>query len=380
MSRLQKGPHHRPAVTDGSLLPVTVMGIDLGGTGTRAELVDDAGEVLGVGFAEGANLRSAGGGIPGAARAVRRAAEGALAQADGARALGDDGARSRAKSGSRQHLPEVIVVAASGAGAARHEEVASAFREALAGICDRVHVENDLAAAFRSASSGGDGYLLLSGTGAVAARYRNGVLEQRADGLGWILGDAGSGLWIGWQGLRAAAADLDGRGPHTELTARITEALDVPPVTGDPCQDLVRRTDELAPAQMGGLAPLVLASAGTDEVAAEIARRAGRALLTSLDAVTLDDVVADGADREPALADQEPALASHERAGLDSATTGREPIPADRELVLAGGILAHSTPVHEAVVTELERRGDWRVVTAADPVVGALRIARELAG
>jgi N-acetylglucosamine kinase-like BadF-type ATPase len=349
------------------------MGIDLGGTSTRAELVDGAGEVLGVGVAEGANLRSAGSGIPGAARAVRRAAE--LALAEGGRArdaervfpsegtpeaketlaeAGGDGPAARA--GSRQCLPEVIVVAASGAGAARHQEVASAFREALAGICDRVHVENDLAAAFRSASSGGDGYLLLSGTGAVAARYRNGLLERRADGLGWILGDAGSGLWIGWQGLRAAAADLDGRGPRTELTARITEALEVPAVTGDPCQDLVRRVDELAPAQMGGLAPLVLASAGTDEVAAGIARRAGRALLTSLDAV-----MADGADRDPASA-------------------GREPIPADRELVLAGGILAHPTPVRDAVVTELEKRGGWRVVTAADPVVGTLRIARELAG
>lgn len=340
------------------------MGIDLGGTSTRAELVDGTGEVLGIGVCEGANLRSAGNGIPGAAQAVRRAAERALAEAGAARALnervrdaergwscegtpeakgalaeaGGDGAVTGA--GSRQPLPEVVVVAASGAGAARHQEVTSAFQEALAGICDRVHVENDLAAAFRSASSGGDGYLLLSGTGAVAGRYRNGLLERRADGLGWILGDTGSGLWIGWQGLRAAAADLDGRGPRTELTALIAESLEVPAITGDPCQDLVRRVDELAPAQMGGLAPLVLASATTDEVAAGIAGVAARALLTSLDAVV---------------------------AGW-----------ADRELVLAGGVLAHPTPVRETVVAELETRGGWRVVTAADPVVGAVRIAQDL--
>jgi N-acetylglucosamine kinase-like BadF-type ATPase len=346
------------------------MGIDLGGTSTRAELVDGTGEVLGVGLAEGANLRSAGSGIPGAARAVRRAAELALAQAGRARdaervfpSVGAPEAKGTlaevetagavARASSRQRLPEVIVVAASGAGAARHKEVASAFREALAGICDRVHVENDLAAAFRSASSGGDGYLLLSGTGAVAARYRNGLLERRADGLGWILGDAGSGLWIGWQCLRAAAADLDGRGPAHR--AHRSDHRGPRGARG-------HRRSVPGPGAAGGRAgPGADGRAGAPGAGLGGNRRGGRRDRQAGGA---------GAAHQPRRGEADGAIDRRRPAGSRSA---------DRELVLAGGVLAHPTPVRDAVVTELESRGSWRVVTAADPVVGALRIARELA-
>ncbi|AXE37274.1 N-acetylglucosamine kinase [Acidipropionibacterium virtanenii] len=301
---------------------MTVMGIDLGGTSTRALMVDTTGRQLGRGQAGGANLRSAAGGVVAAAEAVSAAASGAVEAAGGRR-------------------PEVIVVGASGAGAARHDEVSAAMRETLAGICGRVRVENDLATAFRSASESPDGYLLLSGTGAVAARFRDGSVVGRADGLGWILGDVGSGLWIGWQGLRAVAADVDGRGPATTLSTSLIGALDIQPVTGDPAQDLVRRIDELVPAQMARLAPLVLEAAGpdrvsADEVSAGICREAASGLLNSLRAVV-----------------------------------GEGP----RTVVLAGGVLAHDTVVRELVTGELE---GWTVLTASDPVLGAVRIAREM--
>ncbi|AZZ40546.1 hypothetical protein C0Z10_13270 [Acidipropionibacterium jensenii] len=375
------------------------MGIDLGGTSTRAELVDESGVLLGRGLAGGANLRSAGGGLVGAADAVRTAAEMALAAAQnpGSSGPGDvphDVPRNSPhdvahgaphdlapRIAAGRHRPRVVVVAASGAGPARHDEVAEAFRDALTDICDRVHVENDLAAAFRSASSGGDGYLLLSGTGAVAGRFRGGVLQRRADGLGWILGDTGSGLWIGWQGLRAAAADLDGRGPRTELTGLLVTALGVSPVTGDPCQDLVRRVDDLAPAQMGSLAPFVLGVAGHDAVASRIAERAGRALVTSLDAV-IDDAGTDGAGTDHARTDGlgRPGGTGETAVRPDAATTGMPEKSAGgipHEVVLAGGVLSHPNPVRDAVLAALEDRS-WRVVTAAEPVIGAVRIAQDL--
>lgn len=300
---------------------MTVMGIDLGGTSTRSLLVDTTGRPLGRGQAGGANLRSAVGGVAAAARAVAEAASQAVESADGRR-------------------PEMIVVGASGAGAARHDEVAAAMSEALAPICPRIRVENDLAIAFRSVSTSPDGYLLLSGTGAVAARFAGGAVAARADGLGWILGDVGSGLWIGWQGLRAAAAHLDGRGPSTVLSERLVRALEVEAVTGDPAQDLVRRVDDLVPARMAALAPLVLDAAradavSLDEVSAGICREAASGLVTSLRAVTEEGPGA---------------------------------------VVLAGGVLAHDTIVRELVTAELD---GWTVLTASDPVLGAVRIARE---
>lgn len=296
---------------------MTVMGIDLGGTSTRALLVDTTGRELGRGQAGGANLRSAAGGVAAAARAVAEAAAGAVESGGGER-------------------PGTIVIGASGAGAARHDEVAAAMREALAPICPRVRVENDLATAFRSASEAPDGYLLLSGTGSVAARFADGAVAARADGLGWLLGDVGSGLWIGWQGLRAAAADVDGRGPSTALSRPLVEALEVPAVTGDPAQDLVRRVDELDPARLGSLAPLVLAAASDDQVAAGICTEAAAGLLRSLRAVV------------------------------------EETMP--RRLVLAGGVLAHDTVVRQLVAAQLE---GWTILTATDPVLGAVRIAQE---
>ena len=49
------------------------------------------------------------------------------------------------------------------------------------------------------------------------------------DGLGWLLGDDGSGFWIGHRVARAVAAELDGRGPSTSLTGRVLDLLaDVP--------------------------------------------------------------------------------------------------------------------------------------------------------
>lgn len=299
---------------------MTVMGIDLGGTSTRALLVDTTGRRLGRGEAGGANLRSSTGGVAAAARATAQAARQAVERAGG-------------------RLPAAIAVGASGAGPARHGEVAAAMTAALAGICGRVRVENDLATAFRSASDSPDGYLLLSGTGAVAARFSAGATAARADGMGWLLGDVGSGLWMGWQGLRAVAADVDGRGPATALTGLVTGQLGVEALTGDPSQDLVRRVDELVPAQMGALAPLVLDAAGSDEVAARICEQAASALLTSLRSVVADGVAP--------------------------------------TVVLAGGVLSHDTAVRRLVSAELD---DWQVLTACDPVLGAVRIAAEMVG
>lgn len=72
---------------------------------------------------------------------------------------------------------------------------------------------------------GGCGAALIAGTGSVCVgRNASGEL-CRAGGLGYLIGDEGSGYWIGRQMLAAAAKALDGRAPRSALTDSLLQAF-----------------------------------------------------------------------------------------------------------------------------------------------------------
>ncbi|MFD1546738.1 N-acetylglucosamine kinase [Nonomuraea guangzhouensis] len=77
------------------------------------------------------------------------------------------------------------------------------------GIASGPRVRRDVVLAYVAGSPEPDGSLLLAGTGAVAARFAAYEVDAIADGLGWLLGDAGSGFWIGRAGAKAVIAALD---------------------------------------------------------------------------------------------------------------------------------------------------------------------------
>ena len=121
---------------------------------------------------------------------------------------------------------------------------------------------------------------LIAGTGAVAATIRDGRIERRCDGYGWLLGDEGSAVWLGIAGLRAALAALDGRGRATVLTERLAAALHVPAGSR---QALIGAAYSMLPAELGSLAPRVCAAAEEGDAAAvEIVSTAASRLLESL--------------------------------------------------------------------------------------------------
>jgi len=74
-----------------------------------------------------------------------------------------------------------------------------------------VAVAVDSLTAHLGALGGRAGAVLSAGTGAIA--FGTDLADQwhRVDGWGHLLGDLGSGAWIGMAGLRAAAAAYDGR-------------------------------------------------------------------------------------------------------------------------------------------------------------------------
>lgn len=298
-----------------------LVGLDVGGTSTRALVVDPAGRVLGHAVAPGGNHRSSGADV---ALYLREAVRSALGDVPGS---------------------SVRAVAAGVAGAAAAlEEVTGRVRDALSalGVSAPLDVRTDLDIAFLAAAPGRDGVLLLSGTGAVAGRYQDARLVQRCDGLGWRLGDEGSGWWIGSTAVRAAVAALDGRGPRTLLETELATALPVPATTGDPRQDWVRATAGLEAPDLARLVPVVVRCAADDDpVAAQ--------------------VLADAADR---------LLAT-----FAAVSTGSDV----RDVVLAGGVLTAAGPVRDRVVGGLGGP-DRAVHLSTHPVLGSLVLAAGLAG
>lgn len=288
-------------------MPV-LLGVDAGGTSTRALACDETGAVLGRSQAGGANLRSS---------------------------LGEPEANLRAAIAGclRGRVPDAVCVGLAGVQARRDEAVALVERAcAAAGVTTRPVVVTDLEIAFRSVSPSPRGRLLLAGTGAIAAAFDDWEPVARRDGLGWLLGDTGSGVWLGRRVLRAVAADLDG-GVPTAMTPAVLAHLGIAGAT-DP-QRLVAATDGLPPAAWAQLAPVALAWAGRDEVATALVEGCGRGLLATLRALP-------GARADP--------------------------------VVLAGGLLA-AGPLRARIESAVRVGG-----FAAEPVRGATRAAAAAVG
>ncbi|WP_019181871.1 N-acetylglucosamine kinase [Microbacterium yannicii] len=113
---------------------------------------------------------------------------------------------------------EVSIVTAGVSGLTTREADAAAL---LARIADPAVVEvvlaHDSTTSFLGALGDGRGSVVAAGTGVVTlAVGRDRV--ARVDGWGNLVGDAGSGYWIGREALDAVMRSFDGRGPATALT------------------------------------------------------------------------------------------------------------------------------------------------------------------
>ena len=249
------------------------LAVDAGGTSTRAVLIDTLGRAYGYGRAGGGNPTATG--IGPAAEAIGYAAE---------RAIGD-------LTGSGQ--PALALIAMAG-------EKTAAFREQvvgrLAGLgLSEVVLDPDLLGMFHSGTPARDGYALIAGTGAVAARIRGGRLDRVVGGKGWLLGDAGSGFWIGHAVARAVVASLDGQGQRTVLTGLVLEKLGIEADPGtlagraEALRQLVSAVYARPPVSLAELAPLAF-EVHDDRVARAILLDASAALADLLSAVRAPDL------------------------------------------------------------------------------------------
>ncbi|MFI1508328.1 N-acetylglucosamine kinase [Streptomyces sp. NPDC020597] len=196
----------------------------------------------------------------------------------------------------------------------------------------------DAVTAYAGALGERPGAVVAAGTGLIAVGTDL-TAWQRADGWGHLLGDCGSGAWIGRAGLEAALRAHDGRpGGSTALLARAEERFG--PVAGLPGR-LYPRPDR--PAVLASFAPPVAECAQDDPAAAGILHTAARHIAESAAAVC---------------------------------PPGGEPLVA-----LTGGLFALGAPLLVPLEEELARRlpHALRAPAEGDPLDGAVRIAVGLA-
>ncbi|MDT3344812.1 N-acetylglucosamine kinase [Microbacterium aquilitoris] len=135
---------------------------------------------------------------------------------------------------------------------------------------------HDSTTSFLGALGDRHGAVVAAGTGVVTLAVGE-TETARVDGWGWIMGDAGSGYWIGRAALDAAMRAYDGRGPATVLTEAalsrwpdLTQAYMALQADHDRVRVVASLAREVAAAADAG-----------DAVARDISRRAAHELASS---------------------------------------------------------------------------------------------------
>jgi glucosamine kinase len=311
------------------LMPATtlVLGGDLGGTSTRIVVADSEGNVVGRGAAAGGNPTS----------------HPASAAANFGQAL------HAALAGLDPTLVKAAIVGAAGGVALARPDVAAQFDAAWsgAGLTAKPEFIGDLEVAFASGTAEPDGTVLISGTGSNAGLVRDHKLVRTSGGHGWLLGDDGSGFWLGREAVRSVLHTLDLGEPIGLLGQLVVQAIlpdrdenSVALRTGYDVlrDDLVRTVNSRPPVLLAELARTVAAAyEQNDETARALVKRAAELLTETLAVLKTTE------DRGP--------------------------------MVLAGSVAGESSPVGRLIRETIDQHFSGEVLTARDGVGGATWLA-----
>jgi glucosamine kinase len=238
-----------PIAERGKLKVMYVLGIDAGGTKTICYLADGEGRVVGEGRGGGANLQAHG------ELEVEKVLHAVVEVACGDRAI----------------LPAAVCLGIAGVDRPEDDRVVRGIMRRL-GFRAHTLVVNDALVALVAGVGNQHGVVIVAGTGSIAYGVNRDGFAARAGGWGYVLGDEGSGYWIGREALAAAVREDDGRGPRTRLTPLILEHFKLTQAAG-----LVREVYDKGLQRQGiaALGPVVERARGEgDVVAAEILRTA----------------------------------------------------------------------------------------------------------
>ncbi len=238
--------------------PRFLLGVDGGGTGTRARLSTLDGQALGQGQAGPSAL---GQGCEQSWRHIQQAVAGALGQA------------------GLESVPAAELAVGVGLSGTELADAAQSWMQQQPGYGLLV-LESDGHATVLGAHAGRPGVVVASGTGSVAEVLREDGSRQVVGGWGWQCGDEGSGAWLGLRAMQHAQQAMDGRAQARSL------ALAVWSVAGSTRSQMAQWCAQAGQNGFASLAPLVFEFAATDPVASQLLHEAAQALAdmaTSLD-------------------------------------------------------------------------------------------------
>ncbi|ODT05865.1 MAG: N-acetylglucosamine kinase [Mesorhizobium sp. SCN 65-20] len=209
--------------------PRFYLGVDGGGTGCRARIVDEAGDVLGQGLSGPATTRL---GID-------------VAWASIARAFGE--AAEEAGFGAAELACTYAGIGLAGVGRKGALEALREIRHPFAAI----DFTSDGMGACLGAHSGKDGAIVIAGTGSIGLGFVEGR-DLRVGGYGFPISDEGSGADLGLKAVQFALRAHDGRHDRSALLTEIMQRFHDDPMEAVAWMDRATATDyaALAPAVM----------------------------------------------------------------------------------------------------------------------------------
>lgn len=236
------------------------LGVDAGGSRTRAALVSEQGKVVGVGIAGPANFRT--GSFAIAAKAVQQAVRQTL---------------------GKTRLKGVQAVCIGSAGL--EEPGTEAEGRALLGEvvkADAVLLDTDAYIAWAGALKARPGIIVLSGTGSICLGVDENDFRHRVGGWGPYFGDEGSAYAIASEAIREALKVLDGRSRNGDILKAFLLFADLPPTTSRKTAHAVTSwlyNKERSSTLIARFAPTVeRLAAENDEISQTILIRAGHDL------------------------------------------------------------------------------------------------------
>jgi len=227
------------------------LGIDAGGTRTRALFRDASGKILGRGTAGPANPLKVGFEL--SEREILRAARLAAVAAFPLQSL-----RPKIR-GVKPPLHAVVVGLAGVDRPPVHSRLLKWLKKAIP--ARRHLLTSDAAIALAAAIGRAPGIVIISGTGSIGYAEDEHGRAYRSGGWGTLYDDVGSGYDLGRQAVVAALRDHDGRGQRTVLGRKICRALRLRDIT-----KIVLKP--LTPQKIASLFPFVLEAARQGDLVA----------------------------------------------------------------------------------------------------------------
>lgn len=234
--------------------PQFFAGIDGGGTKCRAELYDATGNLLGAGVAGAANIARNG---DVARQSILDSVKSAIANANLA--------------------PETLAttLVCGGFAGANLPSASNALKQWQHPF-HSFYFTSDLHTALYGAHDGANGAVLVIGTGSCAAALKDSELTQYG-GHGFLLGDKGSGAWLGKQAVIHTLEAIDAIQPKGKLAAAVCDHYQAHSVTA-----LVDKLNQANPGVFGELCPIILELANQAEPVAQALVQEGCRYLSAI--------------------------------------------------------------------------------------------------